>query len=51
MVWIQTGFAMIVLSAAMKAIPDDVVEASMLDGAKGWSRFTRITDADDLGRA
>ncbi len=35
MVWIQTGFAMIVLSAAMKAIPDDVVEASMLDGAKG----------------
>ncbi len=43
MVWIQTGFAMIVLSAAMKAIPDDVVEASMLDGAKGWSRFTRIT--------
>jgi alpha-glucoside transport system permease protein len=43
MVWIQTGFAMIVLSAAMKAIPDDVVEASMLDGATGWSRFTRIT--------
>jgi len=43
MVWIQTGFAMIVLSAAMKAIPDDVVEASMLDGAKGWSRFRRIT--------
>lgn len=43
MVWIQTGFAMIVLSAAMKAIPDDVIEASMLDGAKGWARFTRIT--------
>ena len=43
MVWIQTGFAMVVLSAAMKAIPDDIVEASMLDGAKGWSRFSRIT--------
>ncbi len=43
MVWIQTGFAMVVLSAAMKAVPDDVIEASMLDGAKGWSRFTRIT--------
>jgi alpha-glucoside transport system permease protein len=43
MVWIQTGFAMVVLSAAMKAIPDDIIEASMLDGAKGWSRFSRIT--------
>ncbi|MCY7412625.1 MAG: sugar ABC transporter permease [Salinibacterium sp.] len=43
MVWIQTGFAMVVLSAAMKAVPDDIVEAAMLDGAKGWSRFTRIT--------
>jgi alpha-glucoside transport system permease protein len=43
MVWIQTGFAMVVLSAAMKAIPDDIVEASMLDGAKGWARFSRIT--------
>lgn len=43
MVWIQTGFAMVVLSAAMKAVPDDIIEASMLDGAKGWSRFTRIT--------
>ncbi len=43
MVWIQTGFAMVVLSAAMKNIPDDIIEASMLDGAKGWSRFQRIT--------
>ena len=43
MVWIQTGFAMVVLSAAMKAVPDDIIEASMLDGAKGWARFTRIT--------
>ncbi len=43
MVWIQTGFAMVVLSAAMKNIPDDIIEASMLDGAKGWSRFRRIT--------
>jgi alpha-glucoside transport system permease protein len=43
MVWIQTGFAMVVLSAAMKNIPDDIIEASMLDGAKGWARFRRIT--------
>lgn len=43
MIWIQTGFAMVVLSAAMKNVPDEVIEASMLDGAKPWARFTRIT--------
>ena len=32
MVWIQAGFAMTVLSAAIKAIPDDIVEAARLDG-------------------
>ena len=32
MIWIQAGFAMTVLSAAIKAIPDDVVEAARLDG-------------------
>lgn len=42
-VWIQTGFAMVVLSAAIKAIPDEILEASMLDGASGWKRFTKVT--------
>lgn len=42
-VWIQTGFAMVVLSAAIKAIPDEILEASMLDGASGWKRFARVT--------
>lgn len=42
-VWIQTGFAMVVLSAAIKAIPDEILEASMLDGASGWKRFSRVT--------
>ena len=32
MIWIQAGFAMTVLSAAIKAIPDDIVEAAQLDG-------------------
>ena len=32
MVWIQAGFAMVVLSAAIKAIPGDIVEAARLDG-------------------
>jgi alpha-glucoside transport system permease protein len=43
MVWIQTGFAMVVLSAAIRGIPDDVIEASMIDGASGWRRFASVT--------
>jgi alpha-glucoside transport system permease protein len=43
MVWIQVGFAMVVLSAAIKNIPSDVVEAAELDGATGWRLFSRVT--------
>ncbi|TFV66830.1 UNVERIFIED_ORG: sugar ABC transporter permease [Bacillus sp. AZ43] len=43
MIWIQTGFAMTVLSAAIKAIPDDVVEAARLDGVSGLQMFRHIT--------
>jgi alpha-glucoside transport system permease protein len=43
MIWVQTGFAMVVLSAAIKAIPTDVVEAAQLDGARGWNLFARVT--------
>jgi len=35
LVWVQTGFAMVVLSAAIKAIPTDIVEAAAMDGARG----------------
>lgn len=43
MVWIQAGFAMTVLSAAIKAIPDDVIEAAKIDGTTGWKLFRYIT--------
>ena len=43
MIWIQTGFALVVLSAAIKAIPMDVTEAAMLDGAVGWKLLTKVT--------
>ena len=43
MIWIQTGFAMVILSGAIKGIPDDIIEAAMLDGASGWRRFRNIT--------
>lgn len=42
-VWVQTGFAMVILSAAIKAVPADIVEASALDGASGWKLFKMIT--------
>ena len=43
MIWIQTGFAMVVLSAAIKAIPTEITEAAMLDGATGWKLFQKVT--------
>jgi alpha-glucoside transport system permease protein len=42
MVWMQTGFAMVVLSAAIKAIPDEIIEAARIDGASEMQVFRRI---------
>jgi alpha-glucoside transport system permease protein len=43
MIWIQAGFAMTVLSAAIKAIPEDVVEAARLDGVSALGMFRFVT--------
>lgn len=43
MIWIQAGFAMTVLSAAIKAIPDEIIEASKVDGAIGMRQFWFVT--------
>jgi alpha-glucoside transport system permease protein len=43
MIWIQAGFAMTVLSAAIKAIPDDVIEAARLDGVTPFGMFRFVT--------
>ena len=43
MIWVQAGFAMTVLSASIKAIPDDIVEAARLDGVSGFRMFRFIT--------
>ena len=43
LIWIQAGFAMTILSASIKAIPDDIVEAARLDGVGGWKMFRFIT--------
>lgn len=43
LIWVQAGFAMTILSASIKAIPDDIVEAARLDGVGGWKMFRHIT--------
>jgi alpha-glucoside transport system permease protein len=42
MVWIQAGFAMVVLGAALKAIPDEIIEAARMDGANGFTLFRSV---------
>jgi alpha-glucoside transport system permease protein len=39
MIWLQTGFAMVVLSAAIKGVPMEVIEAARLDGASERQMF------------
>ncbi|UHS55690.1 carbohydrate ABC transporter permease [Agrobacterium vaccinii] len=42
LIWIQTGFAMVILSAALRGIPEETVEAAVIDGANGWQIFWKI---------
>ena len=42
LIWIQTGFAMVILSAALRGIPEETIEAAILDGAKPLQVFWRI---------
>lgn len=43
LIWVQTGFAMVLLSAAIKAVPIEQLEAAELDGATAWQRFANVT--------
>ncbi|MGQ0710059.1 MAG: carbohydrate ABC transporter permease [Rhodoferax sp.] len=42
LVWIQTGFAMVILSAALRGVPTETIEAAHLDGANEFQIFFRI---------
>ncbi|WP_380051959.1 carbohydrate ABC transporter permease [Falsihalocynthiibacter sp. SS001] len=42
LVWIQTGFAMVILSAALRGISEETIEAAILDGANPFQVFWRI---------
>jgi ABC-type sugar transport system permease subunit len=43
MIWIQTGFAMVVLSSAIKSVPGELLEAARVDGASESQAFWRVT--------
>jgi alpha-glucoside transport system permease protein len=42
MVWLQTGFAMVVLSAALKGVPVELIEAARIDGASERQLFFKV---------
>lgn len=42
MIWLQTGFCMVLLSAAVKGIPQEMLEAARLDGANEVQIFWRM---------
>jgi len=42
-VWIWTGFCMTILSAALKSVPEEILEAARVDGATEWVSFWRVT--------
>ena len=42
MIWTQTGLAMVFLSAALRGIPQETVEAAIIDGATPFQLFFRI---------
>lgn len=49
LVWIQTGFAMVILGAALRGIPEETIEAAVIDGANPWQVFFRIQVPQIMG--
>ena len=49
LIWIQTGFAMVIFSAAIRSIPEETLEAARIDGANEIQIFFRIMIPQILG--
>jgi alpha-glucoside transport system permease protein len=49
LIWIQTGFAMVILSAALRGVPEDTIEAAILDGAGPFQIFFKIKVPQIMG--
>lgn len=41
-IWLWAGFCMTILSAALKGLPGEVLEAARMDGANEWQLFAQI---------
>ncbi len=49
LIWIQTGFAMVILSAALRGIPEETIEAAIIDGANPFQIFFQIKVPQIMG--
>lgn len=49
LIWLQTGFAMVILSAALRGVPEDTIEAAILDGANPFQIFFKIKVPQIMG--
>jgi len=49
LIWIQTGFAMVILSAALRGIPEETIEAAIIDGANPFQIFFKIKIPQIMG--
>ena len=49
LIWIQTGFAMVILSAALRGIPEETIEAAIIDGANPFQVFFSIKVPQIIG--
>ncbi|HEY5434694.1 MAG TPA: sugar ABC transporter permease [Candidatus Limnocylindrales bacterium] len=42
LIWGQTGFAMVIIGAALKGVPEEMLEAGRIDGASEWQSFRKL---------
>ncbi|SDY27499.1 carbohydrate ABC transporter permease [Citreimonas salinaria] len=49
LIWIQTGFAMVILSAALRGVPEETIEAAIIDGANSFDVFFKIKVPQIMG--
>ena len=49
MVWLQSGYAMVIISSAIKGIPEELLEAARVDGANEFTIFFRIMIPSIMG--
>ena len=49
LVWIQTGFAMVIISGALRGVPEETIEAAILDGASPFQVFFQIKIPQIMG--